>query len=149
MDKRRSPCLLHAEEQILRAMSTSSALPELLNKICAAVDCQIGNVVSLVSFPGDDAAAVAAVARNAELCGLYVFCSTGVLGENREPLGSFETYCCLPRRPSIEEIELVERAACLAAIAINLHKQPHQSTSRIRSSRSIAEQAQNPSAYVN
>jgi hypothetical protein len=141
--------MLRAEEQILQSISVRAPLPELLNSICSALDCQIGNVVSLVSLLGDDATELATIAGNANLFGLYTFCSAGVLDENQEPLGSLDTYCCLPRRPSMEEFQLIERATCLAAIAINRHKHPHRDMPRIRSRRSVTEQAPNPAVYVN
>ena len=43
--------LLSAEEQLLQAISARAPLPELLDKICSALDCQIGNVVSMISLP--------------------------------------------------------------------------------------------------
>jgi hypothetical protein len=30
-------------------------------------------------------------------------------------------YCRIPRRPFLDEIRLIERATCLAAVAINRH----------------------------
>jgi len=61
--KHMSPCqsddkiqyLLSAEERLLQSVSTGAPLPEVLNEICNALDCQIGNVVSLISLPRDDA----------------------------------------------------------------------------------------------
>lgn len=112
--------LLRAEEQILQSISARAPLPELLNRICSALDWAIGNVVSLISLQDDGATDLAAVAGNAKQFGLYSFCSAGVFAENDELLGSLEMYCCVPRSPSVEEIQLVERATCLAAIAIML-----------------------------
>lgn len=111
--------LLGAEEQILQSISARAPLPEVLNGICSALNSQIGNVVSLISLPGDAAANdLAAIAKNAALLGLYSFCSENVLDENGQLLGSLEMYCCVPRNPSFEEFQWIERATCLAAIAI-------------------------------
>jgi hypothetical protein len=112
--------LLSAEEQLLQSISARAPLPEVLNGICSALDCQIGNVVSLISLPGDDASELAAFAMNAAFFGLHTFCSEGVVAENDELLGFLEMYCTVPRSPTASEFQLIERAKCLAAIAIKL-----------------------------
>jgi len=110
------------EKQLLQSISDGRPLPEVLNRICSALDCQIGNVVSLISLPADDANDLAAIAMNAALFGLYTFCSEGVAAENGKLLGSLEMYCCVPRSPSAGEFQLIERAKCLAAMAIKTFK---------------------------
>jgi hypothetical protein len=115
--------LLNTEEQLLQSISARAPLPQVLNGICIALDGQIGNVVSLISLPGDDAGELAAIAMNAALFGLYTFCSEGVVVENDELLGSLEMYSSVPRSPSANEFQLIERAKCLAAIAIKLDKE--------------------------
>jgi hypothetical protein len=110
--------LLHAEEQLFQPIPTFTSLAGVLNEICSALDCEIGNVVSFISLPGDDAGDLASMAMNAALFGLYTFCSEGIVAENNEPLGSLEMYCSVPRSPSASEFQLIERAKCLAAIAI-------------------------------
>jgi hypothetical protein len=115
--------LLKAEEQILQAISARAPLPGVLNGICSALDCQIGNMVSLISLPKDDTSNLAEIARNAELFGLHIFFSAGVVAASGEELGSLEMYCCLPRSPSFEEFQLIERATCLAAIAIKRYNE--------------------------
>lgn len=120
--------LLSAEEQILQSISAWAPLPELLDKICSALDCDLGNVVSLVSLSDGGVTDLAEVARDAKHFGLHAFCSAPVIGENEEPLGSLETYCCVPRRPSFRDLQLIERAACLAAIAIKRYNQEGYAT---------------------
>ncbi len=115
--------LLGAEEQLLQSISARAPLPEVLNGICSALDRQIGNVVSLIYLPGDDASELAAIAMNATLFGLHTFCSAGLVAENDEVLGSLEMYCSVPRSPSAREFQLIERGKCLAAIAIKLHNE--------------------------
>jgi hypothetical protein len=115
--------LLGAEEQLLQSISARAPLPEVLNGICSALDRQIGNVVSLISLPGDDASELAAIAMNAAIFGLHTFCSAGLVAENDEVLGSLEMYCSVPRSPSAREFQLIERGKCLAAIAIKLHNE--------------------------
>jgi hypothetical protein len=115
--------LLGAEEQLLQSISARAPLPEVLNGICSALDRQIGNVVSLISLPGDDASELAAIAMNAAIFGLHTFCSAALVAENDEVLGSLEMYCSVPRSPSARESQLIERGKCLAAIAIKLHNE--------------------------
>jgi hypothetical protein len=126
--------LLSAEEQLLQSISTGAPLPGVLNGICSALDFQIGNVVSLISLPEDDPSELAAM--DAAFFGLYTFCSEGVVAENNELLGSLEMYCSSPRSPSPRESQWIERAKCLAAIAIKLDQEPaHQGHCGLRENR--------------
>jgi hypothetical protein len=113
--------LLRAEEQLLHSISTHVALPKVLNEICSAIDLQIGNVVSLISLPGDDPGELAAIAGNAALFGLYTFYSEGIADENEVPVGFLEMFCSVDRSPNAGELQLIERAKCLIAIAIQRH----------------------------
>ena len=112
--------LFSGEKQLLQSISGRTPLPKVLNGICNALDSHIGNVVSLISLPWDDRGELAAIAMNAALFGLYTFCSEGVVAENNEMLGSLEMYSSVPRSPSAGEYQWIERAKCLAAIAIKL-----------------------------
>jgi hypothetical protein len=120
--------LLGAEEQLLRLISIRAPLPKMLEEVCRALDCQIGNVVSLIALPGDDPAELIEIAGNLLLFGLYTFCSEGVVAGNGELLGSLEVYSCDSRTPTAREVQWIERAKCLAAIAIQRHKDaaPHR-----------------------
>jgi DNA-binding Xre family transcriptional regulator len=111
------------EGHVLQSISSRAPLPKLLNEICSVLDCQIGNVVSLISLPGDDAGDLEAIAGNAALFGLYTFCSEGVFGESDELLGFLEMYSSVARSPNVSEFHLIERAMCLAAIAIKRHNE--------------------------
>jgi hypothetical protein len=110
--------LLRAEEQLLQSISSHASLPKVLNEICSALDLQVGNVVSLITLPGDDPGELAAIAMNATHFGLHTFCSEGIATDNGELLGFLEMYCSVSRDPTPEEVQLIERAKCLAAIAI-------------------------------
>jgi len=114
------------EEQFLQSISTHAPLAKILNEICIALDCHIGNVVSLISLPEDDPVELAAMALNAARFGLYAFCSEVIAAENAEPLGYLEMYCSLRRNPSAAELQFIERAKCLAAIAIKRHHETRQ-----------------------
>ncbi len=130
--------LLSAEEQLLQSISARAPLPEVLNGICSALDCQIGKVVSLISLPRNDASDLAAIVMNAALFGLYTFWSEGVVAENDELLGSLEMYCSVPRSPSLEEFQLIERAKCLAAMAIKRYNEAdHQGNCGIQGDRPV------------
>jgi hypothetical protein len=115
--------LLRSEEQLLQSISSHASLPKVLNEICSALDFQIGNVVSLITLPGDDPSELAAIATNAARFGLHTFCSEGVGAENDELLGFLEMHCSVPRNPTAAEVQLIERAKCLAAIAIKRHNE--------------------------
>ena len=116
--------LLKTEEQLLQQISSRAPVPGVLNGICIALDCQIGNVVSLISLPADSESELGTIATNAALFGLFTFCSEGIVSENDELLGTLEMYCSVRRSPSAAEFQLIERAKCLAAIAIKLDKEP-------------------------
>jgi hypothetical protein len=111
------------EERVLQSISSGAPLAKVLNEICRVLDCQIGNVVSLLSLPGDDAGDLEAIAKNAALFGLYTFCSEGVFGESDELLGFLEMYSSVARSPNASEFQVIERAICLAAIAIKRHNE--------------------------
>jgi|SRR5271154_1924267 len=112
--------LLTGEKQLLESIFVRAPLAKLLNEICNALDRQIGNVVSLISVRGEEEGDLAAIDRIAALFGLYAFCSEALVGEDGEGLGSLEMYCCVPRRPSTGEFQLIERAKCLATMAIQI-----------------------------
>jgi hypothetical protein len=122
--------LLGAEEELLHSISGHAPLPEVLHKICNALNSEIGNMISYISLPNDDAGDLAALARSATLFCSHKFCSAGVVGGNDELLGSLEMYCSVPRRPFLGEVRLIERATCLAAIAIKRHNEACEGGSR-------------------
>jgi hypothetical protein len=114
--------LLKTEEQILQSISGRAPISKILNDICHALDCEIGNMVSLISVPDENAISGAEVLRSAVLFGLYRFFAA-VIENNGEELGSLEMYCCVSRNPSPREFQLIERAVCLAAIAIKRYRE--------------------------
>jgi hypothetical protein len=110
--------LQRAEKEIQRSIFAGASLAEVLNRICSALDCEIGNVISLVSLLDDDTADFEAIAGTAKQFGLHTFCSIGVFAANQELLGTLDMYSCKPELPSAGELELIKRAGRLAAIAI-------------------------------
>ena len=119
--------LLGAEEQILHAISAQAPLPGILNAICCSLDTQIGNTVSLISVAlhGPLSGAELAI-TNANLFGLYIFNSIAIAAENEQVLGLLEMFCSVPRAASLDEQQLIDRAVCLAAVAIKRYNESGQ-----------------------
>ena len=115
--------LLKTEEQILQSISARAPISRILNDICDALDCEIANMVSLISVPDDNATSASVVSSSAVLFGLHIFFSAVIWGESGELLGSLEMYGCVSRNPSPREFQLIERAVCLAAIAIKRYRE--------------------------
>jgi hypothetical protein len=115
--------LLRSEEEIIRSISARAPLPDLLDGICSALDLQIGNAISLIFPAGHDASDIDTITANASLFGLHTFCCKSIVAGNDEVLGSLRMYSCVPRSPSASEIQLIERARCLAAIAITFNNE--------------------------
>src|SRR5947209_8770163 len=97
-------------------------LDRILQKICEAVNCEIGNIVSVILLADAHCEEIANIGKSAAVFGLHRFLSAAVVGGDDEVLGSMEMYCCMPRRPCLNEIRVIERATCLAAIAIKRHQ---------------------------
>ena len=110
--------LLKSEQQILQLISARAPIAKILNEICYALDCQIGNMVSVISLPDCDCIETAEIAENAALFGLHVFFSTEIGTDSGERLGSLEMYSVVSRKPWPRELPLIARAVCLAAIAV-------------------------------
>jgi hypothetical protein len=110
--------LLAGEGQLLELISEGAPLPQILDKVCTALDVHVGNVVSLVFLPDDDEHTLHTIAQTAAKFGLTAFSCTPILSTEEEFLGTLEMYCCFSRRPSFGENGLIQRAAHLAGLAI-------------------------------
>lgn len=106
------------EVQLLEMISAGAPLPEVLDKVCAALDVQMGNVVSLVLLADDGEHTLHNIAQNAAKFGLTSFSCVAILSPSEEFFGTLETYCCFPRKPTHNESKLIERAVHFAALAI-------------------------------
>jgi hypothetical protein len=113
---------LAGERHILELISLGAPLPGILNKLCTAIDIQIGNVVSLVLLPEGEESQLCSITQSAQQMGLNVFSSTGILSRDKTLLGTLEVYCCDLRRPTPHEYQLIERVIHLAAIALQRHE---------------------------
>jgi hypothetical protein len=124
---RKKEPLLCAENSILELISAGAPLPGVLNNLCAALDLQIGNVVSVI-LPADDQD-LPTITHNALQFGLHVFWSASIPLRNEDVLGSLQMYCCVSRSPVPLELQLIERATHLAALAIRSHNGEEDSAS--------------------
>jgi hypothetical protein len=70
--------LLETEEQVLQSISVRAPISKILNDICNALDRQIGNMVSLISMPDNNASSGAEVSHSVALFGLYSFASAAI-----------------------------------------------------------------------
>jgi hypothetical protein len=122
--------LLKTEEQILQSIFARGPISKILTDICNALDRQIGNMVCLISMSDDNATSAAEVSRSAEFFGLHIFFSAVIGAESGEDLGSLEMYGCLLRNPTPREFQLIERAVCLAAVAIKRHRETDEGGNR-------------------
>jgi hypothetical protein len=86
------PIELVGERRLLELISTNAPLTEVLNKICATFDVQVGNVVSVVLPSQDSGHSVHELAEQAVQFGLYVFSCCAILSKSEQLLGTFETY---------------------------------------------------------
>ena len=114
--------LLAAEGQLLDLISEGAPLEHVLDRVCTALDVQVGNIVSLLLFPDDEEHTLHTIARSAATLKLTVFSCTAILSPSQEFLGTLEIYCCFPRMPTARERGLIDRAAQLASLAIQSYK---------------------------
>jgi hypothetical protein len=112
---------LRGENRVLDLISAGARLPVVLNNLCAAIDLQIGNVVSVILLPDNAERDLPAIARGARDFGLHVFWSASIPLRDENVLGSLEMYCSVPRVPSPHELRLIQRATELAELAIANH----------------------------
>ena len=112
----RSP--LAGERHILELIALGVPLSGVLNTLCAAVDMQIGSIVSLVLLADQEETDLHTIVQSAGDFGLHIFCSAAILSENSDVLGTLEIFCCDRRSPSAKDLHIIDRAAHLAAVAI-------------------------------
>lgn len=144
---RRKETLLRGEEAIFELISQGAPLPCVLNNLCAAIDLQVGNMVSVILPPGDHE--LHTNARNASLFGLHVFWSASIPLRDEEVLGSFQMYCCVPRSPSPFELQLIVRVSHLAALAIRRHNDQEDFATFSRHCSQEPETASRKQVYLN
>jgi hypothetical protein len=114
----RKETLLRGENCILELISIGAPLPVVLNKLCAAIDLQIANLVSVITMPDDQGHDLPTITQRAVRFGLHVFWSASIPLRDEDVLGWLEMYCCISRAPTPFELRLIERVTHLAALAI-------------------------------
>ncbi len=108
------PTALIGESQLRELILTDKPLAEVLNRICSALDVQIGNVISVVLRRDE-------LPEQSARFGLYLFSCCAILSTNRQLLGTLETYSCLLKNPTVDEARLIQRASQFAALAFQRH----------------------------
>jgi hypothetical protein len=116
---------LAGERHILELIALGAPLPGIFKRLCTALDVQIGNVISLVLLTGERAKHLYSFTQTALQMNLMVFSSSAILSRERALLGTLEIYGCEPRRPTLQENQLIKRAICLAEIALQRHADEH------------------------
>ena len=90
---------------ILELISLGAPLGVILNKLCVAIDVQIGNVVSLVLLPDGQEDHLSSTSQSAVQMGLSLFfSSTSILSCDEALSGRLEIYSCDPRGPTPQRI---------------------------------------------
>jgi hypothetical protein len=113
---------LAGERQILELIFLGAPLPGILNRLCTAIDVQIGNVVSVLSPPDQDENHFCFETQSAMRMGLDVFWFHRILSRDRAFLGTIKIYGCDSRQPTPHEHKLIERMSQLAGIALQRHE---------------------------
>jgi hypothetical protein len=114
----KKPTDLLGEKSILELISRGATLAEILNNLCTAIDLQLGNIVSVMLLPDDTERDFKTIAHGALQFGLHLYWSADIGLGDEDVLGSFEMYCCVPRKPTAFELRLIQRATHMAALAI-------------------------------
>ncbi len=140
---------LQGEKNILDLISRGAPLPEVLNNLCTVIDLQIGNIVSVVLLPDDTERNFETIARGALQFGLRLYWSADIPFRDQGVVGSFEMYCCVPRRPTACELKLIRRATCLAALAIRHYHGDENRGSACREWKRALERRSHEAAQIN
>jgi len=121
---------LLGEDTISDLISVDSLLPKVLNELCASLDFQIGDIVSIILPAGhaeDDFGALKASARQ---YGLHVFWSARICSVGGNHLGTLQMFCCDMREPALDEMHLIRQVMVLAALALQRHEGDFASVAR-------------------
>jgi GAF domain-containing protein len=117
----REETLLRGENTFLDLISTAAPLPAVLNRLCAAIDLQIANLVSVITLADDQEHDLLTTTECAVRFGLHAFWSASILLRNAAALGCLEMHCCVSRVPTPFELQVLARVTHLAALAIQRH----------------------------
>jgi hypothetical protein len=109
--------LFEGEPHILQLIFARAPLSKILNEICYTLNCQIGNIVSVVTLSDRDRFSAAETAQNAAIFGLFGFFSTDVSDHSGKLFATLDLYSSVSRTPTPGELQWIARAVTLAAIA--------------------------------
>ncbi len=137
------------ERQVVELISLGAPLPGILNKLCTAIDLQIGNVVSLISLPEEQESHLCCITESAVRFGLNPFSFTRILSRKKKLLGTLQIYCCDQRRPAPAEFQLIERVIELAAIALQRQKDAEDPEGSCKHLRRMSGNSSERSPFVN
>ncbi len=140
---------LLGEKNILDLISTGAPLGEILNDLCTAIDLLLGNIVSVMLLPDDTERDFKTIAHGARQFGLHLYWSADIASGDEDVLGSFEMYCCVPRRPTAFELRLIHRATHLAALAIRRYHGDEDLTGACRAWKRALERRSNEAPLLN
>lgn len=141
--------VLQGEKNILDLISTGAPLAEILNSLCTTVDLQVGNIVSVMLLPDDTERDFKTIAYGALQFGLHLYWSADIALWDEDVLGSFEMYCCVLRKPTAPELELIQRATHLAAIAIRRHHGDEDLSGACGEWKQVLEKRPHVAAHIN
>jgi hypothetical protein len=116
------PSQFLGETNILESAALGAPIERIVNTLCTAINLQIGNAVSLFSWPGGEDIHPGASIQSAIQFGLTLFWSEDILSYDRSRLGTLQIYCCDQRQPTWDEVRLIERVLHLAVVALQRRK---------------------------
>jgi hypothetical protein len=99
-------------------ISVGALLPEVLNELCASLDCQIGNIVSVILPSGQTEDISGMVSNCARQYGLHIFWSGRISSAVENRLGTLQIFSCNLREPTSDEVHMIQRVVGLAALAL-------------------------------
>jgi len=140
---------LQGEKNILDLILTGAPLAAILNNLCTAIDLQLGNIVSVMLLPDNKERDFKTIAHGALQFGLHLYWSADIVSWDEGVLGSFEMYCCVPRRPTAFELELIRRATHLAAIAIRRYHGDEDLSGAYGEWKRVSEKRSHEAAHIN
>jgi hypothetical protein len=109
---------LQGEANIRELISRREPLPNILNRLCTAIDLQIGNIVSVILPSEDHEHDLRRITYLALQFGLHDFWSARISLIDDMSFGFFGIYCCVSRTPTVLELRVIQRATHLAVFAI-------------------------------
>lgn len=118
------------EDTISDLISVGSLLPKVLNELCASLDFQIGNIVSVILPAGHEEDDFRTLKKSAQQYGLHVFWSARISSVGGNHLGTLQMFSCDMREPAPDELHQIRQVMVLAALALQRHEADFASVER-------------------